>query len=461
MDIFIDPAAATGLSSQIYEGIRSGILEGRLAPGDHLPPSRELAATLGVSRSTVTTAYGHLAAEGFLDGRRGAGTVVSELFALGARGGPPEPIVLPAHPDPDADATFDLRPGVPDSRLFPVAEWKRHSRWAIDRHEARYDDPAGLPDLRLVLARWIARSRGVAAGFRQIVVTSGAQQAFYLLTATGIEPGDVVAMEDPGYDRFRRVAEICGARVVPVPVDRKGIVVGDIPIEAKLVYVTPSHQFPTGVAMSMRRRLALLELARERRMLVVEDDYDSEFRYTDRPLEPLHRLDRSGSVAYVASFSKTLSPALRLGYVVVPPERLAALLELRQHMDWAPPQVDQATLRGFVADGELDRHLRRSRRVYQRRHDILIDFLRYTAARGSMYPMAANAGLHVCARLGDGIDESQLRSALFGRGVAVGELAAYTAGTPALSGLVFGFGRVDATRLAAALEIVGGVLTEI
>ncbi|MCI0543124.1 MAG: aminotransferase class I/II-fold pyridoxal phosphate-dependent enzyme, partial [Actinobacteria bacterium] len=324
----VDEDSPVGLASQIYEEIRGGTLGGRLSPGDRLPASRELATTLGVSRHTVTTAYGHLAAEGFLDGRRGGGTVVSDMFAFREPDAESAPVLDLPRPKSAQEVVLDLQPGTPDRRLFPTREWKRHARWAVDRHEAGYGDPAGMADLRLVLARWIAKSRGVDASFRQLIVTSGAQQAFYLLIAACTSPGDLVAVEDPGYHRFRSVVEARGARVSPVPVDDEGIVVEAIPFGASVVYVTPSHQFPTGVTMSMSRRLALLELAEDHDMLVIEDDYDTEFRYVDRPLEPLYRLDRTGQVAYVASFSKTLSPALRLGYVVVPPQLLADLVDL-------------------------------------------------------------------------------------------------------------------------------------
>jgi GntR family transcriptional regulator/MocR family aminotransferase len=459
MDVFIDPGATAGLASQIYEAIRSGILEGRLGSGDRLPPSRELAETLGVARSTVTTAYGHLAAEGFLEGRRGGGTVVAELFGADAAGDGFEQFLDLPYPDPEQSVALDLRPGTPDPRLFPVAEWKRYTRWAIDRHDATYGNPAGVTSLRLVLARWIGRSRGVEANFRQLVVTSGAQQAFFLLTATCVDPGDIVAVEDPGYDRFRRLAEGRMARIAPIPVDSDGIVVAEIPTDAKLVYVTPSHQFPTGVTMSMSRRLELLELARDCGMVIVEDDYDSEFRYTDRPLEPLYRLDRWGLVAYVGSFSKTLSPALRLGYVVVPPDLLPALLELRQQVDWAPSQVAQEALKGYLADGEFDRHLRKTRRNYQQRHSVVVDFLHRVEARGLLRPVASHAGLHVAAHLGDGTDESDVRVALADRGVAVGGLSGYYAGPATTHGLVLGFGRADTRQLTKALTVIDHLFT--
>ena len=394
VDVFIDPESGVGLAEQIYEQIRVGILHGRLGSGDRLPPSRELAVTLGVSRHTVTTAYGRLSAEGYLNGLRGGGTVVSDLFHHKALAAGPDAVpVSPADVGESRPVRYDLRPGAPDPRLFPASEWKRYVKWAVDQHVAVYPDPAGVADLRLVLAKWIGRSRGVDTGFRQLVVTSGAQQALYLLARVWLGVGDVAAIEDPGYRPFRRAAEAIGAEIAPIPVDEEGIVVDAIPAATRLLYVTPSHQFPTGVTMSMRRRLDLLDLARRRDMLIVEDDYDSEYRYVDRPLEPLFRLDRHGTVAYVAGFSKILSPALRLGFTVVPPRLVDRVVELRQLIDWAPSTVDQLTLRGFVADGRLDRHLRRVRRIYQARHQSVTTFLQSLADRGFVRPPASQAGV--------------------------------------------------------------------
>jgi GntR family transcriptional regulator/MocR family aminotransferase len=233
VDIFVDPDAGLGLADQIYDQIRSGIFEGRLHPGDSLPPSRELAETLHVSRYTVTTAYGRLTAEGYLEGNSGGGTTVSDLFGQDLSS--PRDLEIPTvdlGSFEAAPAAFDFRPGSPDPSLFPVTEWKRYVKWAIDQHRAEYSDPAGLADLRLILARWIKRSRGVDAGFRHLVVTSGAQQALYLLASVCAGPGDVVAIEDPGYRPFRRIAESIGIRIVAVPVDGEGIVVDQIPDDA-------------------------------------------------------------------------------------------------------------------------------------------------------------------------------------------------------------------------------------
>lgn len=457
IDFFIDPESKIGLAEQIYEQVRGGIVGGRFGPGDRLPPSRELAAMLGVSRHTVTTAYGRLSAEGYLDGLRGGGTVVSDLFHHQAPARRDE-MAVPRDRVDARPVRYDLRPGVPDPLLFPVAEWKRYVKWAVDRHDAVYQDPAGIADARLVLAKWIARSRGVDSGFRQLMVTSGAQQALFLLARVGLGEGGVAAIEDPGYRPFRRAVESIGGRVVPVPVDDEGVVVDAIPAEARLVYVTPSHQFPTGVTMSMRRRLDLLDLARRRDMLIVEDDYDSEYRYVDRPLEPLFRLDRHGTVAYVASFSKVLSPALRLGFTVVPARLVDELVELRQLIDWAPSAVDQLTLRGFVADGRLDRHLRRVRRIYQARHASLTAVLQRLADGGHVQPPTSQAGLHVSVRLDR--DETGIVDRLAEQGVAVDGFNSHSIATATAGhGLVFGFGSVTVDQLDEALSIVEDVIT--
>lgn len=458
VDIFINPESTTGLATQIFEEIRGGILDGRVGPGERLPPSRELAVTLGVSRHTVTTAFQRLSAEGFIEGRRGGGTIVSDLSGFGAVGDRSDRSPDLSEPPQDAAPALDLRPGTPDPRLFPTDDWRRYARWAVDQHDATYGDPAGVADLRRVLARWVARSRGVHASSRQLIVTSGAQQAFYLLIRACTEPGDVIAMEDPGYNRFRRLAEANGVEVVPIPVDSEGLVVDAIPSNVKLVHVTPSHQFPTGVTMSMARRLALLSVAHAHGILIVEDDYDSEFRYVDRPLEPLYRLDRTGRVAYVATFSKTLSPALRLGYVVVPPSLHGKVLDVRRQVDWAPSQIDQLTLRGYIADGHLEGHIRRTRRIYMGRQQRMSAFLERAAAQGVLRPAASNAGLHISARLSPALDEAQIMARLADRGVAIEGYAEYSSIQHADGGLVFGFGLVDSDQLEAAIRIIADVI---
>ena len=459
MEIFIDPASDTSLTKQIYEEIRSSVLEGRVGAGDRLPPSRELAETLGVSRHTVTTAYGQLTAEGFLDGRRGGGTVVADLGPRSSGPAVERPAADGGQGKPRMDTTWDLRPGFPDPALFPMSEWKRYAKWAVDAHDVSYGDPAGDLDLRRALARSVGRSRGIDARPEDVVVTSGAQQAFYILLRTVVDAGDTVAMENPGYDQFRDLVTALGANVAAVPVDGDGIIVDEIPADARVVYVTPSHQFPTGVTMSLDRRLKLLDLARERAMLIIEDDYDSEFRYVDRPLEPLYRLDPLGQVAYVGTFSKTLSPGLRLGYAVLPPGLIQLAIDLRSNIDWAPPDVDQRTLRHYIANGAFDRHLRKAKKAYQPRHATVSSFV---DEMPQLHSSPSNAGLHIAAYLHPDIEEASLLADLEERGVGVAGFARYSSDpetTP--GGVVIGFGQVGGPELDSALGRIAALLPRV
>jgi len=456
MDLYLGPHdRQRGLARAIYEQLRSAIADGRVRHGDRLPPSRELAQQLAVSRHTVTTAYGLLVAEGFLAGASGAGTRVAMPPAVPARRGaapgrrPAELAPLPAQAPP----RFDLRLGVPDPHLFPADEWRGHVRRALrDGGAAQYGDPAGDPALRAAIAGWIHRSRGVAADARRTVVTAGAQQAFDLLLGVLIRPGDVVAVEDPGYLPFHRLAVARGAKVVPVPVDGEGLVVSALPDRARLVHVTPSHQFPLGTVLSLRRRRELLAWARAVRAHVIEDDYDSEFRFGDRPLEPLARLDDGGRVIYVGSFSKTLSPSLRAGFLVAPEELIASLAGLRQIVDWCSPVFLQKALARLLTDGTMDRHLGRARRAYRARHRLLVDWFAGPGRRlGRLLP--GDAGLHVAVELSPEIDEAHLVAGARARGVAVDDLASHAIDSTR-RGLALGYGCAPPDMLAGALPIL-------
>ena len=321
----------------------------------------------------------------------------------------------------------------------------------------RAGDPAGEPALRQAIARWVTRSRGVTADQDMVVVTSGVQHAIDLVARALLEPGQVVALEDPGYRPAARLLQSLGARVVGVPVDQDGLVVDQLPAAARMVYVTPSHQYPLGAVMSMPRRLQLLDWARRHGAAVVEDDYDSEFRHLDWPLEPLQRLDDSGRVIYLGSFSKTLSPSLRLGFAVLPPPLAGPVAALRQLTDWHAPVAPQLALAAFIADGLFDRHLRRSRRIYSRRHQILQSALSGPLA-AALTSLGSSAGLHVTALLRPGLDEGRAREAAASRGVATTGLSQYYHARAARAGLVLGFGAVTATDLPAALDSLGQAL---
>jgi GntR family transcriptional regulator/MocR family aminotransferase len=468
MDIFLDPQAGEPLSEQLYHQLRRAISSGRLVPGDKFTPSRQLAKELGVSRHTVTTAYGRLVAEGYAEGRAGGGSAVTA--ALCPETQPAEPPSglrpgrrfagwTPIFPASGQHYAFDLRPGVPDPALFPADAWRRRVAGAMTAGTLEYGNPAGKARLRQAIASWIARTRSVTCGVDTIIVTSGAQHAIDLVSRVLLDPMGVVAIEDPGYTAAHRLFTALGARVVSVPVDDQGLVVDRLPPTARVVYVTPSHQYPLGMTMSLARRRALLAWAQEHDAAIIEDDYDTEFRYVDRPLEPLHALDPSGRVIYVGSFSKTFSPSVRLGFAVIPPDLVEPVLALRQLIDWHPPQATQAALAGFIEDGLLDRHIRRSRRVYTERYEIFTQHLEGPLGR-HLTARTPNAGLHITTMLRPGLDEEPVLRAGAARGLGTAGLRQFYRAAPPRDGLLLGFGAVTTGDLPAALQTLAAVLDE-
>ncbi len=472
MDLFLDPTLTGAKTSGLFEQLRDAIVSGRLAAGDRLPPTREVASQLGVSRTTVTTVYGRLAAEGYIEGRAGAGSYVSPGVHPGTRSHPQPAALEPvAKSMPSAvqwslggfDETpprFDLRTGRPDPALFPLVEWRRCMTTAMQTAPGGYGNPAGLPSLRRAIAHWIGRSRAVEATADQIIITAGAQQGIDLITRLLVSPGQAVAVEDPGYPPVAALLEASGTEVTPVPVDSNGIVVDQIPTRARMVYTTPSHQSPTGVTMSLARRRELLHFAEQHNVAIVEDDYDSEYRHADRPLEPLHRLDRHGRVIYVGTFSKTLSPSLRVGFIVLPPSLVAPATALRSLIDWQPPATLQATLLRFIVDGHLDRYLRRTRKIYSERHQIVTDFVREAVDAGLLIaPDPSYAGLHVTVLLPAGLDETTVREAARVHGIALGNFAQCWQQPDPSAGLIIGFGAIPTSDLPDALAKLRKVLT--
>jgi GntR family transcriptional regulator/MocR family aminotransferase len=466
MDLFLDPEAGKPLAAQLYEQLRHAITESRLLPGDQLVPSRQLAAELGVSRHTVTTAYSRLVAEGYADGRAGGGSVVASASPVPPSGAGPAAALRPSprfagwspyFRPPPYGCRFDLRPGLPDPTLFPAAQWRRRVGAAVAVEHSVYGDPAGRIRLRRAIAAWVARSRSVAATEDTVVITCGAQHAIDLVTRVLIEPGDCVAVEDPGYVPAVRLFGALGARVAGVPVDDQGLVVDQLPPQARIVYVTPSHQYPLGMTMSMPRRRALLRWAERHDAAVIEDDYDTEFRYVDRPLEPLQALDANGRVVYVGSFSKTFSPSVRLGFAVVPQPLAEPVAALRQLIDWHPPIAMQTALASFINDGLLDKHIRRSRRVYAERHHILSEALSGPLA-GHLTARAPNAGLHVAAVLREGLCEEEVLHAAARHGVVASGMHDCFHTGPAQPGLLIGFGAVSTAALPTALRTLGRIL---
>ncbi|WP_308211789.1 MocR-like pyridoxine biosynthesis transcription factor PdxR [Actinoallomurus soli] len=468
MDPHITLDGPGDLSTRIYHQLLDAILDGRLRPGERLPPSRELARRLQVSRNTVCVAYERLTAEGFLIARVGSGTYVGDARHTRARrraaptGGavrprPPWDSLTPAPHPTGAPAPYDFGVGMPDGALFPLATWRRLLTAELRASALRvsgYGDPGGHPALRAAVARHVGVSRSVRADTDDVLITQGAQQALDLLARVLIAPGDHIAVEEPGYPPARRLFTALGARVTGVPVDEEGLDVTALPATARLVYVTPSHQFPLGTPMSAARRTALLAWADRHGAVIVEDDYDSEFRFSARPLQPLQSLDRTGRVIYVGTFSKTLSPLLRSGFLVAPAALRPALRAARQLTDWHGDPAAQAALARLIDSGELSRHVRKATRVYAARHE------RLTTALGEdladwLTPVPSTAGLHLCARLRPGVraDLEQVHDRAGRLGVAVEPLAAYCADRPQ-PGLVLGYGMIPAERIGDGLRLL-------
>jgi GntR family transcriptional regulator/MocR family aminotransferase len=405
--IVVDRRLATPLHRQIYEQWRAGVLGGRFAPGDRMPSTRELAVALRVSRATVATAYDQLMAEGYLDTQHGSGTFVCHalpetpvapaaslpaksrseavpvrLSAFAAR---LAPVItrMPAGP-----RVINLSTDGPTFEQFPFSVWKRLVRrhlQALGPALFQYaSHGAGHPALRATLAAYLGRSRAVRCTPEQVIVASGSQQALDLCARVLVDPGDEVAVENPGYLGARELFAASGARVRTVPVDRDG-------------YITPSHQFPLGVSMSLARRLELLEWARTHRAVIVEDDYDSEYRYSGAPLPALQGLSAEAGVVYVGTFSNVMFPGLRLGYLVLP----TALVEPFQRAKWLSDRhtahLEQAALADFIREGHMERHIRRMRRVYKRRRDAFLEAVSRTFGDGASVAGDAS-GMHLVVR---------------------------------------------------------------
>ncbi|MDX3229518.1 PLP-dependent aminotransferase family protein [Streptomyces sp. ME19-01-6] len=464
MDVHVSLDGHRDLSGQIYRQVRAAVLDGRLRPGDPLPPTREMARRLAVARNTVGVAYDRLASEGYLDSRVGAGTFVRAVGrTLGAASSrsalKPRPVwdgvVTPWLGPIDAEltsVTYDLRVGLPDARLFPYETWRRlvarelRPSAALGRGSGH---PAGHGGLRAAIARHIGLSRGVRAAADDVVVTNGIQQALDLICRVMIEPGDGVAVEDPGYPPARMLFRSLGATVVDVPVDDEGLCVDALPDHVRVVYVTPSHQFPLGMPMSLRRRMALVEWAERHGAVVIEDDYDSEFRFGGRPIDPLQSVDRAGHVIYVGSFSKVMLPSLRIGFLVAPAPLRDALRAAKYVTDWSTSFPTQAALARFIDDGLLARHIRRMRQEYAARHELITTGLAERFA-GRLDVVPSSAGLHVTAYATGDLDELATRART--SGVALYTLPEVAMSRSVRPGLVFGYGAIAAPDIGPALR---------
>ena len=463
------------LSGEIYRQVRRAIVHRRLRPGDRLPPSRELARELAVARGTVTVAYERLAAEGFVAFRQGAGTFVGELGAQAERdssahrsSGVLQPrriwqsISLPtAFEKP---ARFDFRTGLGDASLFPETEWRRAVTRALRSSTTTagvYESSAGRRDLRAAIVRYIGISRSVEASADDVVITNGTQQALDLVARVLLAPGDAIAVEDPGYGPPRALFKALGLRVVGVPVDREGLIVDALPPGVRAVYVTPSHQYPLSVTLTMPRRHALLAWAEQNNAAIIEDDYDSEFRFGGRPLEPLQTLDANGRVVYVGSFSKSMLPTLRLGFLVTPPSLREALHKAKFVSDWHSPTLMQAALARFIDDGAFARHVRRMTAVYRVRHEMLTDALsRNFADLLELVPSTTGLHLTTLARRMSATGSPQSLAARANAGVAVQRLSVLAVTANPRAGLVLGYGAIPTAHIEEGLRLLRACFDE-
>jgi len=441
LDLAVPPKTSRTIVRDLHRQLREAILAGRLLPGAQLPPSREFSAQYGVSRSTAMAVYDLLLSEGFLVARQGAGTFVAEKLrrpsapsvAARQRRDPRLPRRAAAPSDDFATGAsmsyaFDLRMGLPDKSAFPFDTWRRLSNHALrdlGKQPAAYLDPAGPEPFRNAISTHVSFTRAVACNAESIVATTGAQQAFDIIARALVESGKtVVAVEDPGYPPLRAAFESAGATVQPVPVDGEGMIIEKLPKNARIICVTPSHQFPTGVVMSLARRNSLLDFARRNGAVIVEDDYDSEFRFGGNPLDALQTLDRDGSVFYVGTFSKSLFPALRLGFVAVPEWARDAIVAAKRVADWHSPALPQLALASFIAEGHLVRHVRRMRKIYRKRRATLETALAVHTAEW-LTPVPSAAGLHLSAWFKGSIDEAKLQAACAANGVGVERISTY------------------------------------
>ncbi len=456
--LFPDRRSGEQLCVQLTRRLRSAIESGAFPIGTRLLGTRQLAKRLGLGRNTVALAFEQLTAEGYLATRTGSGTVVA---AAGRASAPARPSVKHVQPEPARRAAAlrarftssagagPLRPGMPDLATFPHAAWERCARKALDayRGDLGYGRASGLPALQDGIALHVRQFRGVTAHAKQIVVVEGAQAALHLVASVLTHAGDRVVVEDPCYALARAAFETHDLSLVPVPVDADGLCVDAIPCAARLAYVTPTHQYPLGGALPVARRTVLLHWAVQCGGYIVEDDYDSEFTSKAQPLPPLQCLDREERVVYVGSFSKTLAPGIRVGYIVAPPHLVDAFTVARAVAGLGIGIHLQATLADFVAHGHFARHIRRTNAVYDRRRTILLDALQ-PALRAGFRLGPSLTGLHVALSAKPGFDDVAVASTVYGQRLVA--LSALCIRRRDCRGFLLGFTNGSDEQIAAA-----------
>ncbi|MBQ0978001.1 MULTISPECIES: PLP-dependent aminotransferase family protein [unclassified Micromonospora] len=494
--VALDRASSVPLQQQLCDQISGSVRTGRLRPGDPVPPSRELAHQLRVSRTVVTRAYELLRANGVLTSRRGSGTRVSDALAdtpppakraathahlwpeppLATDAG--SPLWKPWEPAPmhRPDGTYDFRHGTPALASFPVTRWRQSLTEAVSRADAvalGYGPAEGSPTLRAQISALLRRSRALDAPREHTVVTSGATQAMDILVRLLVGPDDVVIIEDPSHTVLRQIFGYSRAAVVPVAVDEEGLRVDDIdsqvrahgldPARVRLIYVTPSHQFPTGFIMSERRRRALLRWAREHAATVLEDDYHNEFTFAEERLPSLAADPQDADVVYVGSFSKTLFPSLRIGYAVLPPHLVRPFLGVKWITDRLTATLTQEALAEFISSGAYARHIGRMDRLYRQRRARLLEAL-YEHFGAGVRISGTAAGLHVLVTLGGApdADEAAIVRAAAARGVRIYPASGYFVTlSPAEPTFLIGYAALPTARITEGVALLAAAVREV
>jgi GntR family transcriptional regulator / MocR family aminotransferase len=462
----------------LYGEVRGEILDGRLRPGARLSSTRELAERYGLSRGTVVNAFELLKAEGYIQGTVGSGTFVSQVL--------PDDLLTVRYKTRDAvrshtprrhfsefgrrvqyELNFEQRPvrafraNLPAVDLFPMKQWSAIATRVTRNASSELligCNAIGYTPLREAIADYLNSWRGVRCSTEQVLIVSGVQEALDLAARVLLDPGDRVCVEDPGYPAAWNVFEACGANVRPIPVDEEGLQVREAAMcDARLVYVTPGHQAPLAVTMSLRRRLALLEWAERNHALIFEDDYDGEYRYSNRPLPALHGLDRSDSVIYAGSFNKVLFPSLRVGYVVAAPDIIARLEAVKSMTSRHTQLIDQAVLTEFIRGGHFARHLRRMREIYAERLNVLLESVR-AHLRGILEISDVEAGLQTAAWLCADIDANELQQVAAARGIHVTALSTFAKRPLNRDGLQLGFAPVGPGEIRRGVETLARIL---
>ncbi|WP_288841681.1 PLP-dependent aminotransferase family protein [uncultured Deefgea sp.] len=451
------------LYEQLSRTLRKAILAGHLPLGSKVPASRVLAADLAISRSTVELAFSQLEAEGYLHRQVGVGSFV----AIAAQPKPARPrktaaglsqrgkMMVEAGTCRDATSPFTaFTAGQPDPAAFPRELWGKmtQQRWKKDGERLmRYGDSQGLPELREAIAGYLAQSRGVVCDAAQILVLTSSQQALQLIAQLLIDPNDSVWLEEPGYLGARNALLSAGAKIIPAPVDHDGLntELSSTLSPPKLIYTTPSHQYPLGVTMSLPRRMALLEQAAQHNAWIIEDDYDSEFSYEQRPLPALQGLDQQGRVIYIGTFSKVLFPSLRIAYLVLPPDLIPAFVNARAAFDGHTPQLAQAVTADFMHQGHFASHIRQMRVLYRSRRDLLLTALQPLS--GLIQTVNVNGGLQFAVEV-DHHREPQWTAAGQAQGLALRSLSQFYLGERKKSGWLLGYASLSNIQINSAVD---------